>query len=147
MESNSKEDNLYFMSSIPSIIFCIILSFIYLPRLNVIYPPGAEFDPVLWDFFAYFMTPLMIFAPLLFIITFEILDHRRTKDTFGSHLKRLGKNILTQAIAVAILTSVFLVSLTFLLPFTSAGITLAFIGIAWSLLFYVAMTRLKRVFT
>ncbi len=147
MELNSKDDSLYFFACVPSIVLCIVLSLLYFPRLDTIYPPGAPFEPVLWDSFVYFETPLMIFAPLLFIITFEILDHRRTESTFGFHLRRLAKNVLTQTIAVTIFASVFLLSLIFLLPFASAGITLAFIGIAWSLLFYAVMTKLRGIFT
>jgi len=144
--TREEEDRLYAISCIPFVIISTAIALHYLFfRLEEVYPPGAPFEPVIWDILPRLFLPLLTWAPISFILTFEILYHRKIKKPLKFHVKRFMGRTLVLLIGMASFFAIYIPFL-FLSPLISASYALIFILIIWSLTFYVILTKFKGFF-
>jgi len=148
--TREEEDRLYAISCIPAVIISTAIALHYLFfRLEQIYPPGAPFEPVMWDVLPRFFLPLLTWAPISFILTFEILYHRKIKKPLKFHVKRFMGRTLVLLIGMALFYATW-IPFIFLYPLISASYALIWwviFFIIWSLTFYVILTKFKGFFS
>ncbi len=146
--TRKEEDRLYAMSSIPFlIIFFVTLIYYSFFRLEEIYPPGAPFEPVMWDMLPRFFLPMLTMAPITFFLTFEILYHRKIKKPLKFHVKRFTGRMVILLTAVALFSAIYIFSYFVLSPLISARYALLCTLIIWSLTFYAIITKFRGFFS
>ena len=146
LELRKKEDRLYLISCIPSIILCVIISLVFSYHLKTAYPQGSQSGYLLWEMIIYFLIPLVMMAPFSFFLTFEVLHYRNTKKSLIFHIRRFVGRVIIQLVAATIFITIYVILLVFLLPLTSPAIVLVVISLAWSLLFYSVTKKFRKTF-
>ncbi len=145
--TREEEDWLYAISCIPSVIISTAIVFHYLFfRLGEVYPPGASFEPVVWDSLTRMFLPVLTISPITFLLTFEILYHRKIKKSLKFHVKRFTGRMVTVLTATV---SFFAICIPFLFlsPLISARYALLCAFIISLLALYAILTKFRRFFS